>query len=96
MLLIIGAITITFTILIMSAIPIYALNDPNMDTVDDVVSFCRLFPDVDITEFVKKGNVSQIFTATTCEEYEDIKEGMEDFKGAMKDQSTLHKLENEK
>ena len=69
---------------------------PKMDTLDDVLSFCRLFPDVDITEFVQKGNISKLVTATTCEEYKEIGKNRDELRDAIKDSFTLDELEKQK
>ena len=64
-----------------------------MDTVDDVLSYCRLFPGTDITELVKEGNVSKLFTATTCEEFKDIKEDIDKLNEALQDVFNAEKIE---
>jgi hypothetical protein len=69
---------------------------PRMDTIDDVLSFCRLFPGVDITEGVEKGNVSKLFTATTCEEWKEIGKDRDKLRDSIKDAFTLDELEKQK
>lgn len=64
-----------------------------MDSVDDVLSYCRLFPSGDITELVKEGNLSKLFTATTWDEFKDIKEDIDKLNEALQDVFNAEKIE---
>lgn len=65
---------------------------PRMDTIDDVLSFCRLFPGVDISEGIEKGNMSEMFKSdTTCEDFKE----MSKLKDDMKDVFTLDELQKQ-
>jgi hypothetical protein len=65
---------------------------PRMDTIDEVLSFCRLFPGVDITEGIKKGNMSELFKSdTTCEEFKEVGK----LRDNIKDAFTLDELQKQ-
>jgi hypothetical protein len=65
---------------------------PRMDTIDDALSFCRLFPGVDITEGIQKGNLSQLFKSdTTCKDFKEAAKLRDDIKDAF----TLDELQKQ-